>query len=83
MWEDFFDCIKCFMLMVPISLVPTKQDLEFYLTPLALAIWIMDDGCNVKSGIRIATNKFSKEETNGVGIQVLISICDGVYYSNY
>jgi uncharacterized membrane protein YgcG len=34
-----------------------------YLTPLALAIWIMDDGCWIgKSGVRIATNCFNIEE---------------------
>ena len=33
-----------------------------YLTPLALAVWIMDDGCWVSSGVRIATNSFKLEE---------------------
>jgi hypothetical protein len=28
-----------------------------YLTPLALAVWIMDDGCIANSGIRVATNR--------------------------
>lgn len=32
------------------------------LTPLALAIWIMDDGTWKKSGVRIATNSFTKKE---------------------
>jgi Cytochrome b/b6/petB/LAGLIDADG DNA endonuclease family len=32
------------------------------LTPLALAIWIMDDGTYKKPGIRIATNCFTKKE---------------------
>lgn len=36
--------------------------LEQYLTPLALAIWIMDDGGWAKSGVRIATNSFKLEE---------------------
>jgi len=30
-----------------------------YLTPLALAIWIMDDGGKVGSGLKLATNSFS------------------------
>ena len=33
-----------------------------YLTPLALAVWIMDDGCWANYGIRIATNSFSLKE---------------------
>jgi hypothetical protein len=32
------------------------------LTPLALAIWIMDDGTWKNPGVRIATNSFTKEE---------------------
>lgn len=30
-----------------------------YLTPLALAIWIMDDGCKVGNGLKLSTNSFS------------------------
>lgn len=30
-----------------------------YLTPLALAIWIMDDGAKVSKGLKLATNSFS------------------------
>lgn len=37
--------------------------LELYLTPLALAVWISDDGGSSGSGVKIATNCFSKEET--------------------
>jgi len=33
-----------------------------YLTPLALAVWIMDDGCWTNYGIRIATNSFELKE---------------------
>lgn len=36
--------------------------IENYLTPLALAVWIMDDGCWVNSGVRIATNCFTFSE---------------------
>ena len=32
------------------------------MTPLALAIWIMDDGGKVSSGLKIATNSFKYEE---------------------
>lgn len=33
-----------------------------YLTPLALAIWIMDDGGKVGSGLKLATNSFIYED---------------------
>lgn len=33
-----------------------------YLTPLALAIWIMDDGSKVGKGVKLSTNNFTKEE---------------------
>lgn len=33
-----------------------------YLTPLALACWIMDDGIRVGAGIKISTNNFVKED---------------------
>ena len=33
-----------------------------YLTPLALAVWIMDDGGWANHGIRIASNSFSLKE---------------------
>ena len=36
--------------------------LELYLTPLALAVWIMDDGCWTGNGVRIATNCFKLDE---------------------
>ena len=40
-----------------------NSKLENYLTPLALAIWIMDDGGWVNPGIRISTYNFSIDET--------------------
>lgn len=33
-----------------------------YLTPLALAIWIMDDGAKVSSGLKFCTNSFTYED---------------------
>ncbi len=33
--------------------------IEEYLSPLALAIWIMDDGCRASSGLKLATNSFT------------------------
>ena len=38
------------------------DNIEEYLTPLALAIWIMDDGTFKSPGVRIATNCFKKQE---------------------
>lgn len=33
-----------------------------YLTPLALAIWIMDDGTKVRKGLKLCTNSFTYSE---------------------
>lgn len=33
--------------------------INLYLTPLALAIWIMDDGARVSKGIKLCTNSFT------------------------
>lgn len=33
-----------------------------YLTPLALAIWIMDDGAKVGKGLKLSTNSFTFNE---------------------
>lgn len=35
------------------------MDIADYLTPLALAIWIMDDGGRVGQGLKLATNSFT------------------------
>ena len=45
-----------------IKFVPLN--IEEYLTPLALAIWFMDDGTSLGKGARIATNCFTFEEVN-------------------
>jgi ubiquinol-cytochrome c reductase cytochrome b subunit len=37
--------------------------IEIYLTPIALAVWIMDDGAKVSSGLKLATNSFSFSDT--------------------
>jgi hypothetical protein len=37
-------------------------NIEKFLTPLALAIWIMDDGGWAKPGVRIATYSFTLKE---------------------
>lgn len=43
-----------------IKIIPLN--IEEYLTPLALAIWFMDDGSRLGPGVRIATNNFSLKE---------------------
>lgn len=56
------------------KVIPSESFLYELLTPLALAIWIQDDGTWHSSGIRIATNNFKlilKEE-----IETLKSVLD-------
>lgn len=43
-----------------IKIVPLN--IEKYLTPLALAIWFMEDGSKLGKGVRIATNNFTLSE---------------------
>jgi hypothetical protein len=40
-----------------------RPELEKYLTPLALTVWIMEDGGWTNSGVRISTYNFSLDET--------------------
>lgn len=48
-----------------------------YLSPLALAVWIMDDGCAASSGLKIASNSFSKAD-----VQILCNILKEKYGLN-
>lgn len=48
-----------------------------YLSPLALAVWIMDDGCVASSGLKIASNSFSKAD-----VQFLCNILKSKYGLN-
>jgi hypothetical protein len=50
------------------------QNIYEYLTPLALAVWIMDDGGWANYGIRIATNSFKLKE-----VEVLQDILKSKY----
>jgi ubiquinol-cytochrome c reductase cytochrome b subunit len=38
------------------------NNIEFFLTPLAFSIWIMDDGSISSKGLKLATNSFTYEE---------------------
>lgn len=45
-----------------IKVVPESQYLKIYRTPLALAIWIMDDGCKSGSGLKRSTHSFCTDD---------------------
>lgn len=51
--------------------------LENYLTPMAIAIWIMDDGGWANPGVRISTYNFSLDE-----IKFLVSLLKKLYNLN-
>ena len=59
------------------KILPSINLLNLYLTPLALAIWIMDDGCKSSSGIKIATNNFTYNE-----VLILIQVLNIKYNLN-
>ena len=44
------------------KILPSIDILNIYFTPLSLAIWIMDDGGKVSSGMKLSTNNFTKQE---------------------
>lgn len=41
-------------------------NIEEYITPLALGIWIQDEGRKTSCGIRITTNRYRKEEVENI-----------------
>lgn len=56
-----FMCIyKLFYTNKKVKVIP--KNISELLTPLALAIWVMDDGTWKNPGVRIATNCFTKED---------------------
>lgn len=56
------------------KIVPSLTDLSLYLTPLALAIWIMDDGTQSGKGLKLCTNCFTKTE-----VETLSSVLGDIY----
>jgi len=44
------------------SIKHVPKCIELYLSPLALAIWIMDDGSKVGKGLKFSTNSYSYED---------------------
>lgn len=53
-YNDFYKNHSCY------KRIP--DNIYDYLTPLAFACWIMDDGFRVGAGIKISTNCFTKED---------------------
>lgn len=47
---------------VGVKVVPDISILDMYIRPLALAVWIADDGGRVGSGLKLSTNSFKYEE---------------------
>lgn len=45
-----------------IKIIPNYNFIYNHLTPLALAIWIMDDGCRSGQGLKLSTNSFNYED---------------------
>ena len=60
------------------------NNIEELLTPLALAIWIMDDGTFKSPRIRIATNCFKKQEVELLGraLESKFNIKSSLHYNN-
>ncbi len=50
------------------------SNLDKYLSPLALSIWIMDDGGKIGSGLKLATNNFTLKE-----VEYLILLLKNIY----
>jgi hypothetical protein len=38
------------------------KNIEYYLTPLSLSIWIQNNGTKVSGGLKLSTNSFTKED---------------------
>jgi hypothetical protein len=62
--------IECFYLE-KLKRVPSRKELNKLLTPLALAVWISDDGSPCGKGLKISTNCFTIEEIQ--------RLCDALY----
>jgi ubiquinol-cytochrome c reductase cytochrome b subunit len=58
-----------------VKIVP--HDIGNYLSPLALAVWISDDGGKLSSGLKISTNNFTHEE-----VQLLCKVLREKYNLN-
>lgn len=71
-YEEFFPNAK------QRKIIPSSDVLNLYLSPMALAIWIMDDGTRYKNrGLRFCTNSFTLKE-----VQYLASLLETKYLLN-
>jgi hypothetical protein len=60
---SFSDLLWLYTAFYPAGLKVVPRELcDLYLTPEALAIWIMDDGSNLPYGLKLATNSFTAED---------------------
>lgn len=59
------------------KIVPSIELLRMYLTPLALAVWISDDGSSSNAGLILHTNAFSKQD-----VQLLSNVLNELYDLN-
>lgn len=50
------------------------REIGTFLTPLALAVWIMDNGCRAGSGLKLSTNGFPKKD-----VEFLASVLKNKY----
>ena len=64
-FSSLLDIYKLFYSSSKKKVIP--NNIHELLTPLALAIWIMDDGTFKAPGVRIATNCFTKQEVELLG----------------
>ena len=55
-----FDWIREIFYKNEVKIIP--NNIGDYLTPLALAVWIQDEGTKVSSGLKISTNCFSSQD---------------------
>ena len=71
-YTSWIDIYKLFYNSRKKKVIP--NNIENLLTPLTLAIWIMDDGTFKYSGVRIATNCFKKQE-----VELLVRALDSKF----
>jgi ubiquinol-cytochrome c reductase cytochrome b subunit len=70
-----FDWIRESFYCNKVKCVP--KNIGQYLTPLALAVWIQDDGGKVSAGLKIATNSFTLQE-----VEFLCKVLNDKYQFN-
>ena len=81
-YSSLLDIYKLFYTSTKKKVIP--NNIEELLTPLALAIWLMDDGTFKSPGLRIATNCFKKQEVELLGraLDNKFNIKSSLHYNN-